>query len=196
MGKLFCLMGKSSSGKDTIYKKLLEEEKLHLERIVPYTTRPIRIGEQEGREYHFVTQQQLEQLKEENRVIECRSYHTACGIWSYFTVCEEHMDLKNRSYLMIGTLEAYISLKNYFGEDNVCPLYIEVDDGERLRRALHREQKQQEPKYEELCRRFLADSEDFSEENLKKAGITTRYENMDIEQCIQKIVQTCLDICG
>ena len=48
MGKIFCMMGKSSSGKDTLYKLILENEKLQLSNIVPYTTRPIRAGEQDG----------------------------------------------------------------------------------------------------------------------------------------------------
>ena len=62
MGKIIHLMGKSSSGKDTVYKWLLEEEHLGIKPIVQYTTRPIRSGEAEGREYHFVTQEELEKL--------------------------------------------------------------------------------------------------------------------------------------
>ena len=42
MGKIVCLMGRSSSGKDTIYKKLLQQDEVIVENIVPYTTRPIR----------------------------------------------------------------------------------------------------------------------------------------------------------
>ena len=49
-------MGKSSSGKDTIYKKLIQNKNLALKEIIPYTTRPIRVGEQDGVEYHFVTE--------------------------------------------------------------------------------------------------------------------------------------------
>ena len=64
MGKIFCLMGKSSTGKDTIYKRLLEDQELGLQRIVPYTTRPIREGEQEGVEYHFVSEKTLQSLEQ------------------------------------------------------------------------------------------------------------------------------------
>lgn len=53
MGKIFYLMGKSSSGKDTIFKALLSDGELSLKQIVPYTTRPIREGEQNGVEYFF-----------------------------------------------------------------------------------------------------------------------------------------------
>ena len=45
MGKIFCIMGKSATGKDTIYKKMLEETSFDWKRMIPYTTRPIRDGE-------------------------------------------------------------------------------------------------------------------------------------------------------
>ena len=44
MGKIFYIMGKSSSGKDTIYKKLLGDRELELRNIILYTTRPMRQG--------------------------------------------------------------------------------------------------------------------------------------------------------
>ena len=53
MGKMIYLMGKSSSGKDTIYRRLLGRRKANFKRVVPYTTRPIRMGETDGEEYHF-----------------------------------------------------------------------------------------------------------------------------------------------
>ena len=45
-------MGKSASGKDSIYKKI-RERLSELKPIVIYTTRPIREGEREGVEYYF-----------------------------------------------------------------------------------------------------------------------------------------------
>ncbi len=62
-------------------------------------------------------------------------------------------------------------MRNYYGESNVIPVYIEVEDGERLIRAIKGEKQQETPKYEELCRRFLADQEDFSEEKIREAEI-------------------------
>lgn len=187
MGKIFCLMGKSSSGKDTIYKKLMEDESLGLMRLVPYTTRPIREGEQEGVEYHFVDEAYLQKLQEEGKVVELRAYDTVHGIWKYFTVCEEDMDLEKESYAVIGTLESWHAMCEYFGRDKMVSIYIEVEDGLRLERALTRERSQSEPKYTELCRRFLADTEDFSEEKLKKEGIKRHFQNVDIGNCINEI---------
>lgn len=187
MGKIFCLMGKSSTGKDTIYKRLLGDQELGLQRIVPYTTRPIREGEQEGVEYHFVSEETLQRLEEEGRVVELRAYDTVCGVWKYFTVCEEHMNLEKESYAVIGTLESWNAMKRYFGDQVMVPVYVEVEDGERLSRALVRERQQATPRYTELCRRFLADTEDFSEEHLKEAGIEMRFENDNLDACISRI---------
>lgn len=186
MSKIFYVMGKSSSGKDTIFKEL-KTRMPELATIVLYTTRPVREGEKEGREYHFTDTEQLEQLKEQGKVIECRTYETVHGPWSYFTVDDGQIDLEHQSYLVIGTLESYEKMKNYFGGDKVVPIYIEVEDGERLQRALQREKEQKEPKYAELCRRFLADTEDFKEENLTRLGINTRFQNHTLPQCIQEI---------
>ena len=186
MGKIFYIMGKSSSGKDTIYKKL-SERMPELQRIVPYTTRPIRDGEQEGVEYHFVGEDRLREMQEAGRVIEVRAYNTKCGVWTYFTADDGQIDLEKKDYLVIGTLESFQALKKYFGEEKIVPIYIEVDDGVRLTRALEREQREKEPRYEEMCRRFLADSADFSEENLRRAGIWKRFVNMELERCLEEI---------
>lgn len=186
MGKIFYIMGKSSSGKDTIYKKL-SERMPELQRIVPYTTRPIRDGEQECVEYHFVGEDRLREMQEAGRVIEVRAYNTKCGVWTYFTADDGQIDLEKKDYLVIGTLESFQALKKYFGEEKIVPIYIEVDDGVRLSRALEREQREKEPRYEEMCRRFLADSADFSEENLRRAGIRKRFVNMELERCLEEI---------
>ena len=57
MGKLIYLMGKSSSGKDTVYRELLRDDSLKFKKVVLYTTRPIREGEVDGVQYHFVDEE-------------------------------------------------------------------------------------------------------------------------------------------
>lgn len=180
-------MGKSSSGKDTIYSRLLHDGELELVHILLYTTRPIRQGEADGREYHFVDQNRFRQFKNEGKVIEYRTYETVHGPWTYFTADDGQVDLRTQNYLAIGTLESYENMKRYYGEENVCPIYVEVEDGERLKRALAREELQEKPRYAEMCRRFLADTEDFSEENLERAGIGRRFQNVELESCMKEI---------
>ena len=189
MGKIFCLMGKSSSGKDTLYRKILEEEGSKLKKIVPYTTRPIRQGETEGVEYHFTDEAGLERLAQQGRVIELRAYDTVCGVWKYFTVNDAQIDLERDNYLVIGTLESFLKIREFFGAEKVCPIYVEVEDGLRVERALMRERMQTAPKYEEMCRRFLADAQDFSQEKLEEAGITTRFMNESLDETARRIIQ-------
>ena len=53
---------------------------------------------------------------------------------------------------------------------------------------MNREAEQENPKYDEMCRRFLADEEDFSEEKIKEAEIEKRfYNNAEIKDCINEI---------
>ena len=187
MGKIYYVIGKSSSGKDTIYKQLIERTDLGLHELVLYTTRPIRSGETDGVEYFFVSEEKYEQLKSAGSIIEERAYQTVYGIWKYFTVDDGQIDLLKYNYLVTGTLESFCSTRDYFGEKDVLPIYIDLDDGVRLQRALQREQQQQEPKYKEMCRRFIADAEDFSEEKIKNANINKVFYNDDLTHCIEEI---------
>lgn len=187
MGKIFCIMGKSSSGKDSVYQELIRDKDLKLKNVVLYTTRPIRSGEKDGETYFFVTPEKRDELLSSGKVIEIRNYNTVYGVWSYFTADDGQINPEKGSCLMIGTLEAYNNLKKYFGKEAVCPIYIETEDGLRLSRALKREMAQAKPKYEEMCRRFLADQQDFSEENLKAAGIDKRFENTDFQAVVNEV---------
>ncbi len=186
-GKIFYVMGKSASGKDTIYKQL-RQRLPGLGTVVMYTTRPMRDGEENGREYYFTDRAFLEKVKEEGRLIECRTYETVCGPWDYFTVDDGQIELKSGSYLMMGTLESYRKMREYYGAEVLVPIYIQVEDGLRLQRALDRERGQSRPNYSEMCRRFLADEQDFSEENLAACGIDRRYENVELEKCLGEII--------
>ena len=188
MGKIFCIIGKSSTGKDTIFQRLLDREDLGLCQIVSYTTRPIRAGEVDGIEYHFCSKEEERALEEAGKVVELRSYDTCHGVWDYFTVDDGQVDLDKNNYLIIGTIESFVKIREYYSKDVVVPIYIEVEDGVRLQRALQREMSQTNPKYEEMCRRFLADSQDFSRENMQAAGISHIFYNVEINQTEEEIV--------
>ena len=91
---------------------------------------------------------------------------------------------------MIGTPESYLATKKYFERQKktpLSPLYIHVEDGERLIRAIGRERLQKNPNYAEICRRFLADEKDFAQEVLDSCGIENVYENRVLEECIREI---------
>lgn len=188
MGYIFYLMGKSSSGKDTLYKKI-RERMPELKTIIGYTTRPVRDNEENGREYYFVNDDKMNEMIKQGIVIENRAYHTMFGVWNYFTADDGQIKHTKDNYILIGTLESFIKVRNYYGKDKVIPIYIEVEDGLRLKRALEREMQQERPKYAELCRRFLADEEDFKESNIVKCNIDRRFYNIDMEECVNEICQ-------
>lgn len=189
MNEIIFIMGKSSSGKDTVFRQLLNDRSLGLKGVVLYTTRPIRSGETNGVEYNFVSDEKADEFLKAGKIIEMRTYQTVYGPWRYFTADDGQINLESGDrYIVIGTLEAYGDFVKYFGQDHILPIYIEVDDGIRLQRALDRERQQEKPKYAELCRRFLADCEDFSEEKLMACGISGKfYNNGDIKECIEAI---------
>ena len=189
MGRIYYLLGKSATGKDTLYKEILKRRP-KLRTVTMYTTRPIREGETDGVEYFFTDREELERQLASGKVIESRTYQTIAGPWTYYTVDDGQFDVADdESCLMIGTLESYEKMCTYFEAGKMVPVYIEVPDGTRINRAVKHEENQKKPNYREVCRRYLADEKDFSEENLERLGITKRYQNTDMEMCLEEILR-------
>ena len=187
---IFCVIGKSSTGKDTVFDLLLSDKTLSLQKIVTYTTRPIRAGEENAREYFFVDEEEEKRLSKEGKIIEKRSYDTVYGKWDYFTVDDGQIVLSesaDKSYIVIATLESFTKLKAFYKNALVVPIYIYVEDGIRLQRALDREKAQKVHRYDEMCRRYLGDMKDFSEEKLKECGISHYFENVDSKRTADEI---------
>ncbi len=180
---IFCIIGKSATGKDSIYRKIISNDK-SLKPITTYTTRPKRDGERDSIEYAFVNEKEL--LDKKNKIIEKRVYHTVFGDWYYATIDDGNIK-DDFNYIVIGTLESYKSFINYFGKNKVIPIYIEVEENLRYERAKKRESEQKIPKYDEMERRIKADNIDFSEENIKQLGIDVRFKNDDIDKCVDRI---------
>ena len=186
MGKLFYLMGKSAVGKDHIFERLLCYPGLDLKRMVPYTTRPMRENECDGREYHFTDENMLERFRKDGVLIEERVYQTVHGPWIYYTVDDGSLQPEGQNCLAIGTPVSFLKIREYYGSV-VVPVYIESEDRDRLLRAIKREGKEAVPDYREVCRRYLADEEDFSEDIISECGIKRRFRNDDIDRCTDEI---------
>ena len=182
MNRVFCLVGKSCSGKDTLYAHILERYP-ELVPVIPCTTRPRRPGEVEGQTYHFVTEERLRQYEEEGQVVEKREYHTTQGPWTYFTL----RFALDTDRLLITTLEGARALMDCYGPQAVRVVCLQVDDRTRLLRYVHRESRQQCPDYAEVCRRFLADQVDFSQERLDQVPRLDFIDTGgDIDSCLKQ----------
>ncbi|MDO5564363.1 MAG: guanylate kinase [Eubacteriales bacterium] len=186
---IYCIIGKSASGKDTIYKKIINKIP-NINKITLYTTRPKRENEKEGIEYFFVNEDFLKQNK--NKIIEQRTYNTIYGPWIYAMIDDGSINSKN-NYLLLSTLESYNSIKKYFGEENVFPIYINVPNDIRLQRAKDRVNILDENTKKEIERRFKADEIDFSTQKIKEANITKIYDNANLQNCINEIYNDIME---
>lgn len=148
MGKLFCLLGKSASGKTTIEREL---EKYGYKRAISTTTRSPRDKEVNGIDYHFITKEQFNR----DDFIEVADY---CGHYYGLRKCD--VDISNQDMIVVVEPNGYYQLKDYFGKDNIIAIYLEVPDKERLLRSLYREPN---PNVESICKRLLNDKETFKE---------------------------------
>lgn len=185
MSKIFCIVGKSGSGKDTLYHRILSCKEPDLVPVIPYTTRPKRAGEEDGVNYFFVTDMQLEQYEAEQEIIEKRQYHTVQGIWSYFT--RKFPLEEGKNYLLITTLEGVQGILKYYPSDIVHIVYLVLEEKERLLRCINREAEQETPDYLEVCRRYIADHEDFSEDILKSfQNLHTINAMLNEKECLKQ----------
>lgn len=159
MRKIYCILGQTSSGKTTLEKELIEElsDKINIESLVSTTTRPMRDYEKQYDPYYFITESEFYELNRNKQLAEHTYYEVASGdLWFYGTL-KEHVQ-QEKTYTKVINPKGYRQLCEYFGKENVIGIYIRCDGKERLLRSLKRETN---PSCSEVCRRFLADKEDF-----------------------------------
>lgn len=191
---IFCILGKSGVGKDTIANRLLELDP-SLNRLVPYTTRPMRPKEKEGREYHFVNDKEAFEDVSDGKVIELREYeHYVDGTVYYYTKDNIEPD---KDYIYVTTPDAFEKIKEYYKDrDNfVVGIYLDLNPVTRLERCFNREQESGGTKYEELIRRFLADENDYT--GIKELFMTSLDGYIVSARCTPDIVveniYSCID---
>ncbi len=183
-GKIIFYIGPSSSGKDTIFKKTLLV--YDIIRILLLTTRPPRPGEINGNEYDFITDENMKTMDINHELIERRDYNTIHGIWSYAT-SKSSIDLTRSNYLTLNTWDGYQKFLNFYSKDCLIPIYIELDKGLRLQRSLDREKKSKNSDYSEMCRRFLADEQDFTKEMIETYKPLIINNNGTIEETMEQV---------
>ena len=130
--------------------------------VISYTTRPIRDCEQDGREYHFITEEEFERMKDNAEFIETRVYKTVSGNW-YYGLPKSGIDLEDdNNYITIldfdGLLELETWLRSIGQVDKLTSIYIDVTEQNRLIRSLNREQNMTKKQVEEVIRRYYDDN--------------------------------------
>ena len=166
MYKIVTLTGKAGSGKDTLMhevRKVLPE----LHEVVSCTTRPMREGEVHGKNYYFLTNQEFSERLNNGTMVEA----TVFNDWCYGT-CLEHM---SEDGVNIGVYNPEgVQILQCMPDVVVCPIFVEASDKTRLLRQLNREV---HPDVKEIIRRFGADEDDFSEDNLREINFHYTVDN-------------------
>lgn len=187
---IFFIMGKSGTGKSTIYEELLNIFGTELQPIVSHTTRPMRSGEENGKDYIFDSKEDYFELLKTKDIIESREYqvmtNSGSDTWYYCTVNDSQFS-PTANLICIGTPTSYKSFVKKFGERAVCTIFIDVPDtNEQFIRMVKRERTMDTPNYKELCRRFLNDSE-YSHDVIEECNIQRVFYNTNLVDCISSI---------
>ena len=176
---LVILCGKAGSGKDYLLSKILEHYGDELNPLVSDTTRPPRAGEEDGKEYNFLSYADFFAKKH----IEVTSYNvTGEETWLYGTPYSALREDK----INIGILNPDGVRQLYEKDDlNIHIFLVTATDKTRMLRQMNREKY---PNYAEICRRFLADEEDFLNFCKYPFSRINNSENFEGEQAVAAII--------
>ena len=155
--KLIAIIGRSASGKDTLLKRFLSFHK-DLHPIIHYTTRPIRPGETEGKEYHFVSVEEFTRMRDNQEFFHVAQFNN----WWYGI----HQDSFSSEAINIGIFNPDEIQRLYnFYQDEFDLYIIETwtSANTLYKRSLERLKDTcfDEEGLKEMCRRYKADTEDF-----------------------------------
>lgn len=181
---MLLLVGKSASGKSEILKRLKE---LGMKTIVTYTTRPPRIGEINGIDYHFISEEDFIEKMYSDFFAETTKYETVNGTWRYGSAKENY----NNDTAIILNPEGLKSVKKIFPE--AVAIYIIASDKIRYERAISRINPNDEKSLKEIDRRFEADENDFKYIHKYVDGVFMN-ENVATEEEFNRNIEFLLEI--
>jgi guanylate kinase len=145
---IHALIGHSASGKSTIESKL--ETYKGIPRIVSYTTRPMRVGEEDGVNYHYVSEQEFALMEEDGLFSETATYRE----WHYGLKLPSKYQTED--YVAVVTPSGYRELVKAVGNKYITSYFISVPERERMARLVKRGDD-----VDEIIRRIHADRIDF-----------------------------------
>lgn len=145
---MLVILGESASGKTTLLNMFIETNPQY-RKIITYTTRPMRVGEVDGVDYHFVSQSTFDELVKQDFFVEHAKYRD----WSYGTA---KIDCEKDNAIAVLTPAGFRALKRL--KYDVTSIYLCVDRRSRLINILTRGDN-----IDEAYRRNLSDVGQFDE---------------------------------
>lgn len=172
--KILAIYGMSAAGKDTFLNHL--SNNFDLNKILLTTSRPPREKEIDGVDYLFKKKKDI--LRDDNFL-----WPIDYNNWIYAIAKES---IKNDK-INVGIFNLYWMKKLFEDNDehfDLMAIEVSASDKDRLMRSLRREKN---PDCDEICRRFLADKQDFNdvEFNCAKKGYIEKHPNKIYELPLQ-----------
>ena len=192
MAKIITLTGATGSGKDTVLKGVLNANS-NIKPIVSVTTRPIREGEIDGVDYHFISKEEMRKMIKCGELIEHRIYKTEHGYWNY-GITKSEIDLESdNTYIAIVDIEGLGDLREYVGinssSSKVISFFIDCSARIRILRALNRESSRHDDAFvDEICRRNLDDKQKVIAYKDLCDVILTNNSLDDLHKCVSEII--------
>ena len=135
----------------------------YAEPVISHTSRPMRKGEKDGIEYHFVSAEEMLKMKENNEFIEFKSYKAANNEKWYYGVNKNSLEKGlSKNYILIVDITGMRQIKEYFKDDKnmeITTIFLDVDKETRRKRAIRRDDMTLE-KVKEIERRLKADDKE------------------------------------
>ena len=177
---VLALFGKSASGKDSL-QSALTQKFANCHPIISCTTRPMREGEHDGKDYHFLSIVEFTKYVLEGKMLEATCFRD----WFYGTLEQDLLD--NCLNVGVFNLEGVRTLLSN-PDLIVYTVFVNASDKVRLIRALNREEN---PDCAEICRRFEADEKDFKDMSDIRIHYTFDNNSSDSEVLTKELAQFC-----
>ena len=176
---MLVLVGPSASGKSAIVKCLTK--KYGLEKFITCTTRKVRIGEVDGVDYHFFTQEEFSELYKNDEFIETVYYNG-----NYYGTLKKEVNDNKVVILEPQGLNNFVAVL-----DSVFAVFLQTDEAVMKERMISRGDN-----ILEINKRLENDKILFSKDQLSKIDYTINTTSLSVEEISELIYQKYLDFCN
>ena len=174
---IFCIMGYTASGKDTVVKEI--SNNYDVRKVAPITTRPMRKGEQNGIDYFFYDNEYF--AEEFKNLIAIRKFKVWNNeVWSY--AFDKRAFNSNDNVIMSTDIDGFREIKHNFPKANVVGILLDVPLSILIRRL-----KKRNTPEEEIRRRLKDDIRKYKKSSINDKDKLYTVSNIDLHKTISKI---------
>lgn len=187
-GKIIILSAPSGTGKSTIIRRLMEDDSLCLGFSISATSRQPRAGEEHGREYYFISDEEFHRRAENGEFVEWEEVYAGTCYGTLAAEVERVTNENGRNLIMDIDVKGGVNVKKRYG-DRALSIFIQPPSVEAL---------------EERLRGRATDSEETIRKRLDKAEFELSFAdkfdrqvvNDDLEKAVNEVRKLISDFTG